>query len=46
MTDAAFQTLPAIVEREFPRALTQQHLIEEWLMQVRCGPALPRRFSK
>ena len=37
MTDAAFQTLPAIVEREFPRALTQQHPIEEWLIKSVVG---------
>jgi len=41
MTDTATETRTAVVEREIPyapekiwRALTQPHLIEEWLMKT------------
>ena len=42
MTDTAAEVLSVVVEREMPfppdkiwRALTQPHLIEEWLMKKR-----------
>ena len=52
MSTAATETLSVIVEREiaFPpekiwRALTQPHLIEEWLMKSDFKPAVDHRFS-
>ncbi|HEX5280270.1 MAG TPA: SRPBCC domain-containing protein [Micropepsaceae bacterium] len=46
------ETRSVIVEREFPyppeklwRALTQPHLIEEWLMQSDFKPAVGHRFN-
>ncbi len=48
----ASETRAAIVEREFPhppeklwRALTQPHLIAEWLMKNDFKPAVGHRFS-
>jgi len=52
MTDTATQTLSVVVEREFPypterlwRALTQPHLIAEWLMQNDFQPVAGHRFN-
>ncbi|HKX09170.1 MAG TPA: SRPBCC domain-containing protein [Stellaceae bacterium] len=52
MTDIATETLSVIVEREMPyppekiwRALTQPHLIEEWLMKNDFKPAMDHRFG-
>jgi uncharacterized protein YndB with AHSA1/START domain len=52
MNEPATETLSVIVEREisFPpekiwRALTQPHLIEEWLMKNDFKPVMDRRFS-
>ena len=52
MSTAATETLSVVVEREiaFPpekiwRALTQPHLIEEWLMKSDFKPAVDHRFS-
>src|ERR1700679_284734 len=52
MTQAATETRSVIVEREvaFPaekiwRALTQPHLIEEWLMKNDFKPVVDHRFS-
>lgn len=52
MTDAAVQILFVVVEREiaFPpekiwRALTQPHLIEEWLMKNDFKPVVGHGFS-
>ena len=52
MTDTATETLCVVVEREiaFPpekiwRALTQPHLIEEWLMKNDFKPVVDHRFS-
>lgn len=52
MTNAAAETLTVVVEREFPfppekiwRALTQPHLIEEWLMKNNFEPVLGHRFD-
>jgi uncharacterized protein YndB with AHSA1/START domain len=52
MTDAPTQTLSVVVEREvaFPpekiwRALTQPHLIEDWLMKNDFKPILAHRFQ-
>jgi uncharacterized protein YndB with AHSA1/START domain len=46
------ETLVAVVERELPfppekvwRALTQQHLIEEWLMKNDFQPVVGHRFK-
>ena len=46
------ETLSVVVEREFPfpteklwRALTQPHLIEEWLMKNDFRPAVGHRFN-
>jgi uncharacterized protein YndB with AHSA1/START domain len=48
----ATETLTVVVEREIPfppekiwRALTQPHLIEEWLMKSDFKPAVDHRFS-
>jgi uncharacterized protein YndB with AHSA1/START domain len=52
MTNAAIEALSVVVEREFPfppekiwRALTQPHLIEEWLMKNDFAPAVGHRFK-
>ena len=52
MTDTATETLSVIVEREIPfppekiwRALTQPHLIEEWLMKNDFVPVIDHRFN-
>jgi uncharacterized protein YndB with AHSA1/START domain len=52
MTKTATETLSVIVEREMPypsekiwRALTQPHLIEEWLMKNDFKPVVGHRFS-
>ena len=52
MTSTATETLSVVVEREiaFPpekiwRALTQPHLIEEWLMKNDFRPAADHRFT-
>ncbi|MDE2476488.1 MAG: SRPBCC domain-containing protein [Alphaproteobacteria bacterium] len=52
MNESAAETRSVIVEREFPfppeklwRALTQPHLIEEWLMQGDFKPAVGHRFN-
>jgi uncharacterized protein YndB with AHSA1/START domain len=52
MTNIATETLSVIVEREIPcppekvcRALTQPHLIEEWLMKNDFNPVVGHRFN-
>ncbi|NGN42237.1 SRPBCC domain-containing protein [Mesorhizobium sp. CGMCC 1.15528] len=52
MSNTAIETLSVIVEREVPfapekiwRALTQPHLIEEWLMKNDFKPVLDHRFN-
>ncbi len=52
MNKAATETLAVVVEREFAappekvwRALTQPHLIEEWLMKNDFKPAVGHRFN-
>jgi uncharacterized protein YndB with AHSA1/START domain len=52
MNDTATDTRSVIVERDIPhppekiwRALTEPHLIEEWLMKTDFRPALDHRFS-
>ena len=52
MTDAAVDTLAVAVERELPhppekvwRALTQPHLIAEWLMNNDFQPQVGHRFN-
>ena len=52
MNEPATETLSVIVEREIPfppekiwRALTQPHLIEEWLMKNDFKPAVGHRFN-
>ena len=52
MSDPATETLSVVVEREvaFPpekvwRALTQPHLIEEWLMKNDFKPVVDHRFN-
>jgi uncharacterized protein YndB with AHSA1/START domain len=52
MTNTATETRSVIVEREIPhppekiwRALTQPHLIEEWLMKNDFKPAVDHRFN-
>ena len=52
MTDTAVETLSVVVEREvaYPpekiwRALTQPHLIEEWLMKNDFKPVADNRFN-
>jgi uncharacterized protein YndB with AHSA1/START domain len=52
MTDTATETRSVVVERDFAyppekiwRALTQPHLIEEWLMKTDFKPAVDHRFS-
>jgi len=52
MTDTATATRSVVVEREIPfppeklwRALTQPHLIEEWLMKNDFNPVVGHRFN-
>lgn len=52
MTEAATETLTVVVEREVPypaekiwRALTQPHLIEEWLMKNDFSPNKGHQFK-
>ncbi len=52
MTDAATETRTVVVEREIAhspekiwRALTQPHLIEEWLMKNDFEPVVDRKFN-
>ncbi len=52
MTEAATETLTVVVEREVPypaekiwRALTQPHLIEEWLMKNDFSPNKEHQFK-
>lgn len=52
MNQLSAETLSVVVEREFPyppeklwRALTQPHLIEEWLMKNDFKPAVGHRFN-
>jgi uncharacterized protein YndB with AHSA1/START domain len=52
MTDRATETLSVTVERELPhppekvwRALTEPHLIEEWLMKTDFKPVVGDRFN-
>jgi uncharacterized protein YndB with AHSA1/START domain len=52
MSNTTTQALSVIVEREIPyppekiwRALTQPHLIEEWLMKNDFKPVVEHRFS-
>ena len=52
MSNTATEALSVVVEREMPyppekiwRALTQPHLIEEWLMKNDFKPAVKHRFN-
>jgi uncharacterized protein YndB with AHSA1/START domain len=52
MSKPATETLSVVVERDIPyppeklwRALTQPHLLEEWLMQNDFKPAVGHRFN-
>jgi uncharacterized protein YndB with AHSA1/START domain len=52
MTEAATETRTVVVEREIPyapekiwRALTQPHLIEEWLMKNDFEPVVDHKFN-
>ena len=52
MNDTSTEALSVVVEREIPfspekiwRALTQPHLIEEWLMKNDFKPVIDHRFS-
>ena len=52
MSETAGETLSVVVEREFAhppekiwRALTQPHLIEEWLMKSDFRPVVDHRFA-
>ena len=52
MTKPATETLSVVVERDIPfppekiwRALTQPHLIEEWLMKNDFKPVVGHRFN-
>lgn len=52
MTNTATETRTVVVEREMPhppeklwRALTQPHLIEEWLMKNDFNPVVGHRFN-
>jgi uncharacterized protein YndB with AHSA1/START domain len=52
MNETSTETLSVVVEREIPhppekiwRALTQPHLIEEWLMKNDFKPVLGHRFD-
>lgn len=51
MTESSAETRSVVVEREFPhpperlwRALTQPHLIQEWLMKNDFAPVVGHRF--
>jgi len=51
MTDPAAETLSVLLEQDFPhppekiwRALTQPHLLEEWLMKTDFAPVVGRAF--
>ena len=52
MNNTATETRSVVVEREIPyppekiwRALTQPHLIEEWLMKNDFAPVVGHRFN-
>ena len=52
MNETSSETLSVVVEREIPhppekiwRALTQPHLIEEWLMKTSFKPEVGHRFD-
>ena len=52
MSEASTETRSVVVEREFPyppekvwRALTQPHLIEDWLMKNEFEPVVGHRFE-
>ena len=52
MTSAATETRTVVVEREIPyapekiwRALTEPHLIEEWLMKNDFEPVVDHKFK-
>jgi uncharacterized protein YndB with AHSA1/START domain len=52
MNETSTEALTVVVEREMPhppekiwRALTQQHLIEEWLMKNDFKPVVDHRFN-
>jgi uncharacterized protein YndB with AHSA1/START domain len=52
MNTVAAETLSVVVERDMPhppekvwRALTQPHLIDEWLMKTDFKPVLDHRFT-
>jgi uncharacterized protein YndB with AHSA1/START domain len=52
MNETSSETLSVVVEREIPhppekiwRALTQPHLIEEWLMKTNFKPEVGHRFD-
>jgi uncharacterized protein YndB with AHSA1/START domain len=52
MNDASTETRTVVIEREFShppeklwRALTQPHLIEEWLMKNDFSPVVGHRFN-
>jgi uncharacterized protein YndB with AHSA1/START domain len=52
MTDTAAETLSVVIEREIPfppekiwRALTQPHLLAEWLMKNDFKPVVDHRFK-
>jgi uncharacterized protein YndB with AHSA1/START domain len=52
MNETSTETLSVVVEREIPyppekiwRALTQPHLIEEWLMKNDFNPVVGHRFN-
>jgi uncharacterized protein YndB with AHSA1/START domain len=52
MNNTATESLSVVVERDIPfpaekiwRALTQPHLIEEWLMKNDFNPVVGRRFK-
>ncbi|ARM12709.1 MULTISPECIES: SRPBCC family protein [Rhizobium] len=52
MTDTSTETRSVVIEREMPfpsekiwRALTQPHLLQEWLMKGDFKPAIDHRFS-
>ena len=52
MTETSTETRAVVIERDVPfppdkiwRALTQPHLIEEWLMKNDFKPAVDHRFS-
>jgi uncharacterized protein YndB with AHSA1/START domain len=52
MNQTSAATRSVVVERELPfpaeriwRALTQPHLIEEWLMKNDCKPVVDHRFN-